>query len=272
MKDDISGDARLSVGQRLQYLWRNARRNLVRSTNELKAHPWPLPADSYDMARGKPSPLRVLSEAFLVLELPAIIGKTNISVLDIGCGSGRSLNLLVQAGFKGRYVGLDIEDRFAPSNEGKNAFDVSFTCQDVHLGLPEGPFDLILSNSALEHIPDDEGLAQKFNAALSNEGVQVHIVPAPAGLFTYLWHGYRQFSLTTIGQRFDGVNPKLYQLGGLFSFLIHLVLITVPEILLRVSLRNTAQIFYQMCLRSALRFDHLAPILATGYVIVQRKS
>lgn len=273
MSSEISGDTRLSVGQRLQYVWRNFLSNIAPSACKLTRRMWPLPKAAFETwAVGKASPLRVLSEAFLVMELPAIVNKADISVLDIGCGSGRSLDLLVQAGYKGRYAGLDIDDRFAPSIEGMNAFNTSFTCKDVHLGLPEGPFDLIVSNSALEHIPNDRDLAQIFNAALSNGGVQVHIVPAPGGLFTYLWHGYRQYSRGAIVRRFGTDQVELIALGGLFSFLAHLLLITVPEILLHISLRNYVPAFYQGCLRAALRLDRFAPFPAIGYVIVRHKS
>jgi len=273
MNYEISGDTRLRAKQRAQYLWRNALRNIKLSSNEFTAHKWSLPKAAYDTwAVGKPSPLRVLSEAFLALELPALIGKTEINILDIGCGSGRSLDLLIQAGFKGNYIGLDIDDRFAPSVKAHETFNISFTRQDVHSGLPKGPFDLIVSNSALEHIPNDHKLAQIFDAALSDTGVQLHIVPAPGGLFTYLWHGYRQYPLSAIADRFDPRGTTIIALGGLFSFLTHLFLITIPEILMHVSLRNKAQVLYQTCLRTALRLDCYAPFPAVGYVIISHKS
>jgi len=273
MNTELSGDVSLSAKQRLVYLWRNTLKNLPRPGHGLRSVPWNLPNDAFDeWASGKASPLRVLSEAFLVLHLPTFLQGRKIQVLDIGCGSGRSCNLLSQAALSGDYIGLDLEDRFKHTNEGRDGFTSSFIQGDVHDAMPQTSFDIILSNSALEHIPDDIRLATQFNELLTENGFQVHIVPAPGALYGYLWHGFRQYSLNAIAERFEGNGIKIYRLGGLFSFLAHVLMITIPEILFRFSLRNMFPSFYASILRISLHLDPAIPFPAISYAIICPKT
>jgi len=135
--------------------------------------------------------------------------------------------------------------------------------------LPSG-FDLIVSNSALEHIPDDGRLIARLQALLAPGGLQVHVVPSAWALFLYLWHGYRQYGRAAIAARFPGRSPLAYGLGGAASFLTHFMLVTVPEILFRRSLRTRLPGLYGAVLWAALRADRLVPIMPSGYAIICR--
>ena len=63
----------------------------------------------------------------------------------MGCGNGRASALLARAGYRGRYVGVDIENRFAADKWAGGAFETRFILGDAHEATGEGPFDLILS-------------------------------------------------------------------------------------------------------------------------------
>lgn len=272
MSDEISGDIRLSAAQRLKYLWRNSVRNASVSRSGLSPKSWTLPSDAYDeWVSGNASPLRVLSEAFIVGRLPHLVEDHDIRVLDIGCGSGRSCTLLSQAGFSGQYTGLDLDDRFDRGHAEQTGFKVNFIRGDVHVAMPTETFDVIISNSALEHIPNDMGLPSRFNDLLTGNGLQIHIVPAPGALYTYLWHGFRQYSLSAISQRFGTEGTTVIQLGGFFSFSAHVILITILEMLLGLSIRGKAPRFYSAILRAALRLDTFLSIPAIGYVVMRKK-
>lgn len=272
MSDELSGDTRLSTAQRLKYLWNNILRNTSVSRCGLKPKSWSLPSNAYDeWVSGNASPLRVLSEAFIVCSLPHRVEGRTVRVLDIGCGSGRSCTLLAQAGFSGHYTGLDLDDRFDHIQTNRTDFKIDFIRGDVHSVLPNETYDVIISNSALEHIPNDMNLPTRFNDLLEGNGLQIHILPGPGALYTYLWHGFRQYSLSAIAQRFGVDNTDVRRLGGFFSFITHVILITVLEMLLGLSVRTKAPKFYGTILKSALRLDVFFPFPAIGYVVMRKR-
>lgn len=91
------------------------------------------------------------------------------SVLDIGCASGKFIDLLHSLGNKPRYVGLDISPsnienakRLYPDTEFHlaNALDFSF----------DETFDLVNATGVCQHEPDFEKLIQAM-ASLSNKYV-----------------------------------------------------------------------------------------------------
>ena len=264
---EINGDDRLGMAERLTYLWRNLGRNLVGGAAPLDMRTWRPPPG---IPLGIFSPSRCLTEAFIRHQLPSLLDPGEISVLDVGCGSGRTSALLAGAGYRGRYTGVDMDNRFAADKWAGGAFETRFIQDDVHDMAGDGPFDLILSISALEHIHDDARLIARFERLLSPSGVQVHFLPAPAGLLVYLWHGYRQYGARAIAERFGAQGTEVYRLGGLASFLLHLIVITGPEIFLSLSPRRRWPRWYRFKLALCLRLDSWMPFLPVCHVVCRR--
>lgn len=266
---DIDGDARLPAEQRLRYLTRNACRNL----REFARPPfrrfanWPLPPGARGGNRAA-SPGRRIAEAFFVHGLPAHLAPGEISVLEIGCGSGRCRSLLAEAGYRGRYVGYDIHDRFDRQNDA--GFVSRFHAADAHSIAPDASFDLVISNSALEHIRDDARLIAHLRGCLRSGGIQAHIVPSGAALWAYLWHGYRQYAGGALAARFTPERTSVHALGGLGSLLVHMVWITVPEILLHTSPRTRFTGVYAACAAAGRRLDRVAGFGAPMYAVVEQ--
>jgi 2-polyprenyl-3-methyl-5-hydroxy-6-metoxy-1,4-benzoquinol methylase len=270
---EINGDLPMPVARRFRYIWRNVLRNMRGAANPFATKKWILPRKILkDPGIRTTSPTRVLSEAFVVHELPNITAPREIRVLDIGCGSGRMSGLLGQAGFSGHYVGVDVQNRFADARWQGGPFTTEFIEGDAHDLILQPGFDLIVSNSALEHIPDDGRLIARLQTLLTPNGLQVHLVPSTWALFLYLWHGFRQYGRATIAARFPGQSPLVYRLGGTACFLVHFMLITIPEVLLRQSLRKRIPRAYTALLRGALKVDHLVPFMPSGYVIICRAA
>jgi len=250
---ELNGDVRLSPWNRLLYLARNLRRNMAKPAVSM-------PLKSFCRGRvnetdGVPSPGRFLGQLFIREELPKLLPKPVIRVLDVGCGSGRMSHLLARAGYRGTYVGVDIDDRFSRENDEGEGFIRRFVHGDAH-DLPESEtFDLVFSNSALEHIPDDRRLLEKLDRLVAPGGMQVHIVPSGWGLALYLWHGYRQYPLSRIATLFSGEGTQVYGLGGLACFGLHLGFISLGEILFRMDLRRRFPRPYRMLLNAALAID-----------------
>lgn len=264
---EINGDDRLGFVDRLKYLWRNLWRNMAGCTEPLAIRTWRSPPD---IRLGTFSPGRCLTEAFISHQLPQLLAPGEVSVLDVGCGSGRTSDLLATAGYTGRYLGVDLDDRFDFERNSGRAFDIRFIQGDAHDMTGQGPFDLILSISALEHVDDDSRLIDRLGKMQSPNGFQIHFLPAPAGLPVYLWHGYRQYGAHAIADRFGSAGTEIYRLGGLASFLLHLFVITLPEIILSISLRKRWPRQYKSMLALSLRLDRWMPFCPVCHVVCCR--
>ncbi|NIY75461.1 methyltransferase domain-containing protein [Thalassospira sp. HF15] len=269
---EINGDGIRGLKPRLIYFIQNFRRNL-RPARKLKAsnfstsslfrtpnaiHAW--------------SPGRGLSEEFIIQYLPKLIfDKTStnpegISILDIGCGSGRSVELFKEAGLNGKWHGTDIDHRFVERDSTK--FVTSFSQGDILTSEWEQEFDLIYTNSALEHIPFAHDFPNKIGNWLKPGGMQVHIVPAPTSLFLYLWHGWRQYSLRRIEEEFQDSNIEVFPIGGFFTSALQFFFITFWENILRISIREKFKKTYKWLLFRAIRADRHAPIFPVFYVVI----
>lgn len=265
MLTEISGDIRLSIADRLRYLWRNGIRSLLSLGRGPATRPFHCSAGMLTPVSTQ-SPSRYLTEAFIATELPRLLPTDRpIEVLEIGCGSGSMAARLEKLGYNGAYAGVDIRDRFRPT---ARAFSQTFVCGDAHDIMPRKAIDLMISVSALEHIPRDAELIHRLSRHMGAGGVQLHFVPARAGLITYLWHGYRQYSPSDLAERF-GAQAEIIRLGGFASFVLHLVLIA-PEMLFGRFVRARAPALYAMLLRAALTADRALPVCPTAYAVIKR--
>jgi len=265
-RPEICGDGRMSLRDRLRYMGQN----FVRNFNFPKSI---VASKNFCMARqsrtsGLVSPSRALTEAFLCQQLPNFLPVGEIRVLDIGCGAGSLVRLLSELGYRGSYVGIDIQDTFNLIEE--PSFKKEFLVVDAHQYRPDEKFDLIISVSALEHIPNDSYLISRLTDLLTTRGLQLHFVPSQWALPVYLWHGYRQYTVASIEERFGADRVEIFRLGGMTSFSLHFLFITGWEILLRVNLRKHFSGLYTRLLDKSLVVDRYLPFLSTFYAVVSR--
>ncbi len=264
----ISGDGKMPVLRRVEYLWRNAVRNLGYFRNQLT--PEFFYANFAD-AKNVSSPGRLLAELHLRQFLSASLPVGKINVLDIGCGSGRLCRILSDMGYSGKYIGLDIYDRF--SIDSVPRFERKLVLGDAHQFKTEDlTFNLIISMSALEHIPKEQLLLDRLPALLSTNGIELHYVPSGWGLPIYLWHGFRQYPLGYVSEAFGFRGLRVIALGGLFSFMLHFVVITIGELLLRIPVRKKLPRFYKGLLRLALRFDCYAKQCPSMFAVIRTQE
>lgn len=269
MSGELNGDLRLGASDRLRYLSRNFTRNLKGGSGIVAVRWRNPPLLSVKDSGTTSSPLRYLSETFIRRELPRLHPAAEVSVLDVGCGSGRLAILLADAGYRGQYTGVDMADRFSVGKLANGPFRTRFVAGDAHSVPLDGPFDLIFSVSALEHIEEDGALVKRLDRMLAAGGVQIHLVPAPAALLIYLWHGYRQYSTRAIAERFGTRDVDVYGLGGGATWLLHFLSITVPEVICRMSMRHAMPHIYANLLHFALRLDRLLPAFPLVYAVVK---
>ena len=269
MSGELSGDIWLSPADRLRYLARNARRNIF-AARRIPASRFFTPETSRARvtADGQ-SPARLLTELFLESELPRLVGRREVIVLELGCGSGSMAARLSRLGFRGRYTGIDIQDRFNPEQTKDLPLKAEFNQSDAHAFNPSEKADLLLSVSTLEHIPDDATLIARLPAWLNPGAVEIHVLPSGASLGLYLWHGFRQYTPAALAEKF-GPRIDVVRLGGFASYLLHLMFITFPDLALRRSFRKAMPGIYRHLLLAALRADRLLPIFPSAYAVIRR--
>jgi 2-polyprenyl-3-methyl-5-hydroxy-6-metoxy-1,4-benzoquinol methylase len=266
---EISGDIPLSRADRLRYLLRNACRNIAGIGRGPRSRAFrPDISCAATIAAGQ-SPGRLLTELFIEIELPRLSPPRELKVVEIGCGSGSMVYRLARLGYCGRYTGVDITDRFRRDHPRDFPFTVSYEVGDAHAFTPAGPVDLLISVSTLEHIPDDAALIRKLGSQFGPDALELHVVPSGASLAVYLWHGYRQYTPAALAAKF-GPDIKIVRLGGLGSYILHFLFITVPDLIIRRSARRAAPGLYRALQLWALRVDVLLPICPTAYAAIRR--
>lgn len=262
---ELSGDTPLTGRQKFQYFFSNLGRNISGVRIPPQSTFW----HTSIAISTKGSAGRAYMDAFLQNELPKLCTQKNLRVLDIGCGLCHIRGLLAQGGLRGTYTGVDIVREPHLDTTSVPVFQTTFIEGDFLSENVSGPFDLIISNTALEHISDDRAVILKTQPLRAEGGVEVHVVPSHWTLPLYLWHGYRQYSPGRIRKVFSGTEYVLYRLGGFPSFLLHFLFVTIPERFFgRFSMRNKN--IYLSLKRVANRLDPFLPFCPIAYVIVIR--
>lgn len=264
---EISGDKSLSKKDRLFYLAYNLIRGIVGHACWIRSEYW----YSKKLEDGKNSPGRKYLNQFLFQEIPKMIPIGEIDVFDIGCGSGYFRDILADLGYKGCYTGLDIYKHKNFDKQGTYPFKSILVESKIEDFETDKKFDLVLSNTALEHIENDALTISKCDYFLKPRGNQIHIIPSFWSLFLYLWHGYRRYNPKRIKSLFNQKRYKVYRLGGFFSFFLHLFFITIPVFFFRTDkLRDS--LWYPRLLEVCNRFDKALPICSYLYVVVVKKD
>ncbi len=260
---ELSGDIHLTWPQRIWYL----PYNFCRGVAGLFAR---VPRKRFiprELPRSSDSFLRQYVDAFLREELPRHCPVGTIDILDIGCGTGYVRDILARAGYGGTYHGIDVVKEPAFDSNDNQAFVSTLELVPIEDARFSMTYDLVISNTSFEHIPDDMEAAQQAHRACKHGGVEVHVMPAFWSLFVYLWHGYRQYTPRRIKRVFAGSNYTLYPLGGCASFVCQFLFGTIPERLTGTILFRK-QSWYPACAQTCIKIDRFLPFCSMGYAIV----
>lgn len=222
---EISGDSPLSWVKKLSYLAVNFGRNMCGVRFPRKTIFWHHTIDSGNSE----SPAREYLDIFMREMMPFVLPTGTISVCDIGCGTAYMRSILSDAGYAGEYVGIDIVREPKLDEKSAPSFSMTFVQNDICTYRSPRRFDLVLSNTSLEHIPDDFAAVRKAHELCTDNGVEVHVVPSHWALPLYLWHGYRQYTPARLKRMFSDTPHTIYRLGGFASWCVHFFCITVPE-------------------------------------------
>jgi hypothetical protein len=190
-----------------------------------------------------------------------------IRIADIGCGSGRyGVNLIEWSGHRvARYVGIDRTAHPDWPRLGADHPQLEFRCgraEAIDELIPAGT-NVLMSQSTFEHVADDLGAFDRIHRYVHEHGgpvIQMHLVPSQACLWTYLWHGYRQYTprtLSAITRRFHDCSLRsIVRLGGGECNALHRRFVTWPVLIRRgADLRDEQPERYRERLREAIRRD-----------------
>jgi SAM-dependent methyltransferase len=125
---------------------------------------------------------RVLCAQLDRLSLPA-----NARILDAGCGSGRTLDVLADYG---TVVGCDVDDTAVAAARWGGHAEVTPAAIE-RLPFPDASFDLITCLDVLEHLPDDD-MALRELRRVSRPGAAL-VVTVPA--YPALWSAHDERNL-----------------------------------------------------------------------------
>jgi SAM-dependent methyltransferase len=255
----VNADYFMSISDKLKYFLFNLVNNLnttirMQHTRVANFNPSKSAIIEHLNTTSEPtSPSRVMSNIFWEqLDWRLIRAKLSgeIRVLEVGCGTGRYGEKLNQLASINSYKGVDIEAR--------EGWELN---QPDHFSFQRASFEdfssvtsrqnLIITQSALEHFDQD----LQFFGSIGNYAktcnfplVSIHLFPSPICLFTFLFHGIRQYNRKSILKliRSSGMQQivNLYILGGPRSNLFHFIQITLRSVIFRRPLSSKSMSSY----------------------------
>jgi len=226
-------------------------------------------SDLNTMSTSLPSPSRLVSDIFWKNLNWKLVERElgTVNILDIGCGNGNYYQKFWQysGGIIDSYRGVDVKEHPDWSKLETDGECVTF--EKISAGfdptenIPRGT-NLIVSQSALEHIEDDLMLfrnIRRYVDRFTDSLIQIHLIPSEACLYLYWFHGIRQYSrwslLRTANLFVIDSYWKIVGLGGPNSNRVHWQYITPLPFRLRTDSRKMRRESYKRALVKAVMND-----------------
>jgi len=220
------------------------------------------------------SPSRYRLDDVIQKSLYKLCGKSDIKILDVGCGAMEYADMIDAVMPGNVYLGIDIIE---PNNKAH-----PFMLYDAeNLNEMVIKYDLILSIQALEHIRDDVKALKGMAHCLKNDGVMLISLPSKYSFFLYLWHGYRRYSrmdITLFAHENNLEIKELLPAGGLMSFILHIILWSIPAFILNIKIwdyyKRHALIMKTITRleKLSLSVDRIFSLLPGSYVVILTKK
>jgi|WetSurMetagenome_2_1015567.scaffolds.fasta_scaffold151043_1 2-polyprenyl-3-methyl-5-hydroxy-6-metoxy-1,4-benzoquinol methylase len=109
-------------------------------------------------------------------EIASIVPNDIKTILDIGCGEGRFLQLIKEKTGAESW-GIEQEDQIAKQAKFNADNILTGRVEDCFSGLPDAYFDCIVFNDVLEHLNDPAGILRSMTRYLSKNGMIIASIP-----------------------------------------------------------------------------------------------
>lgn len=152
------------------------------------------------------------------------INKKNLTILDLGCGTGAMLEELE---ILGKPFGIDGSQNVLPALTVKKIKDVALM-QAEHLGFKDKTFDVIIASDVLEHIREDGAVLEEINRVLKNQGLCIITVPAYQSLWSYhdvALHHLRRYNKKELQQKILSSKMDIAFISYFYCFTLPLLII-----------------------------------------------
>jgi 2-polyprenyl-3-methyl-5-hydroxy-6-metoxy-1,4-benzoquinol methylase len=145
----------------------------------------------------------------------------NLKILDLGCGNGSLVKLLIENGYD--VYGVDASQ--TGIEIAKRSFPDRFFCLDVNAPLPQNiidlNFDIIISTEVIEHLYSPKNFIDITKKILRNSNLKLLVISTP-------YHGYFKNLIISVFNKWDshwspeweGGHIKFWSYNSLKSFLI----------------------------------------------------
>lgn len=149
-------------------------------------------------------------------------GRTDLRILDCGCGVGQNMPLLA---IHGRVVGFEIEPVVAAAGRG---FGKPIACADItRIPFPDDLFDLAVSFDVLQVVDDDRAALREMARVVRPGGrivLTVAAFDALSGDHAELWNERRRYTPGTVLALTENAGLRIERIAFAFASLFPLML------------------------------------------------
>jgi SAM-dependent methyltransferase len=151
-------------------------------------------------------------------------GRSDLEVLDVGCGTGYNLTLLQRYGHA---QGVDMAPEALEFCRQRGLTNVTLHTAG-ELPFPDSSFDLLTAFDVIEHIEDDRAALLEFSRVLRPGGWLLIYTPALPWLYNEhdrIVHHKRRYRRAELREKLLGANYRLLQLAYSNMLVLPLVLL-----------------------------------------------